>query len=212
MPTAISRPGVAVPAATLAAITLAAWLALPQLDMMTSRLLAFVFGWTVMMTAMMVPSAMPFVLVYGRRGRTPLLAGYLLVWALTGLVAYAVAMSVDLMDVPTAGVAAVLALAGAYQFTPLKDVCLRACRSPLDFIAARWGRNPLRLGAEHGLYCLGCCWALMAVLVLAAAMSLRAALVIAAVVFAEKVLPAGEWTARLAGVVLLVSAFVVFVI
>jgi predicted metal-binding membrane protein len=152
------------------------------------------------------------VLVYGPRGRTPLLAGYLLVWASIGILVYGIAMSVDLMDVPTAAVAAVLAVAGVYQFTPFKDVCLRACRSPLDFIAARWGRSPLRLGAEHGLYCLGCCWALMAVLVLAAAMSLTTALLIAAVVFAEKVLPAGIWTARLAGIVLLVSAFVVLVI
>ena len=211
MRTAVSRPGIAAPVAALAGLTLAAWLALPHLDMMTSRPLAFVFAWTVMMTAMMVPSSMPFVLVYGPRGRTPLLAGYLLVWALTGIAVYALAMSVDLMDVPAVGVAAVLAVAGVYQFTPLKDVCLRACRSPLDFIAVRWGRNPLRLGAEHGLYCLGCCWALMAVLVLAAAMSLTAALLIAAVVFAEKVLPAGRWTARLTGLVLLGSAIVVLV-
>lgn len=211
MRTAVSRPGLAVPAAALAAITLAAWLALPRLDMMTSRPLAFVFAWTVMMAAMMVPSAMPFVLVYGPHGRRPLLAGYLLVWASIGILVYGIAMSVDLMNVPTAAVAAVLAVAGVYQFTPFKDVCLRACRSPLDFIATRWGRNPLRLGAEQGLYCLGCCWALMAVLVVAAAMSLTAALLIAAVVFAEKVLPAGRWTARLAGVVLLVSAFVVLV-
>jgi len=105
----------------------------------------------------------------------------------------------------------VLALAGAYQFTQLKNVCLRSCRSPLDFIALRWGRGPFRLGIEHGAYCVGCCWALMAVLVGAAAMDLTVAAVIAAVVFAEKVLPAGESTARVAGCVLLGAAIVVLV-
>jgi predicted metal-binding membrane protein len=164
-----------------------------------------------MMTAMMLPSAAPLVLLYGPRGRGRLVLGYLLVWAAIGLPVYALASAVDLMDVPAAAVAAVLAAAGVYQLTPLKDVCLRACRSPLDFVALRWGRGALRLGAEHGAYCVGCCWALMAVLVVAAAMSVTAAAVIAAVVFAEKVLPAGEWTARVAGLALLAAAGVALV-
>jgi predicted metal-binding membrane protein len=113
------------------------------------------------------------------------------------------------MVVPRGAVASVLAAAGVYQFTPLKDVCLRACRSPLDFVAMRWGRGPLRLGIDHGVYCVGCCWSLMAVLVVAAAMSVAAAAVIAAVVFAEKVLPGGVWLARAGGLTLLVAAVLV---
>jgi predicted metal-binding membrane protein len=191
--------------------TVAAWIALTRVEMMDTRPLAFLAAWTLMMIAMMAPSAAPLVLLYARRGRAQLLLGYFLVWAAAGIPVYAIAASVDLMDVPAAAVAVVLAAAGAYQLTPLKDVCLRACRSPLDFIALRWSRGALRLGAEHGLYCVGCCWALMAVLVGAAAMSVAAAGLIAAVVFAEKVLPAGEWTARLAGFGLVAAAVYVLV-
>jgi predicted metal-binding membrane protein len=140
-----------------------------------------------------------------------LIVGYLLVWGALGVPVYALSRAVDLMAVPTIVVAAVLAGAGIYQFTPLKSACLRACRSPLDFLALRWSRRPLRLGIEHGLFCAGCCWGLMAVLVVAASMSLTAAAVIAAVVFAEKVLPAGARTASLAGLVLVASSVVVLI-
>jgi predicted metal-binding membrane protein len=191
--------------------TLAAWVVLMRLDMGAMQPAAFLLAWTVMMAAMMLPSAAPLVLVYGPRGRARLVLGYLLVWGVIGVPVYAIAKAVDLMMVPAAAVASVLVVAGAYQFTPLKDVCLQACRSPLDFIAVRWGRGPLRLGAEHGVYCVGCCWALMAVLVGAAAMSISVAAVIAAVVFAEKVLPAGEWTARAVGFALVAAAVFVLV-
>jgi len=197
------------PLALLVFVTLVAWVALVRLEIPPSRPVAFLAGWGVMMTAMMLPSAAPLVRVYGRRGRGTLVLGYLLVWGLTGLPVYAVAATVDLMNVPHAAAAAVLALAAAYQFTRLKNVCLRSCRSPLDFIALRWGRGPFRLGIEHGAYCVGCCWALMAVLVGAAAMDLTVAAVIAAVVFAEKVLPAGESTARVADCVLLGASIVI---
>lgn len=199
------------PLALLGLVALVAWVALVRLEMVPSRPVAFLAGWAVMMTAMMLPSAAPLVRVYGRRGRGRLVLGYLLVWGLTGLPVYAVARTVDLMNVPNAAAAAVLAAAGVYQFTPLKNVCLRSCRTPLDFIALRWGRGPFRLGIDHGAYCVGCCWALMAVLVGAAAMDLTVAAVIAAVVFAEKVLPAGERTARLAGSALFAAAIVVLV-
>jgi predicted metal-binding membrane protein len=199
------------PLAALLLATLAAWVALLQLDMMATRPLTFLGGWTVMMAAMMLPSAAPLVLVYGKRGRARLVLGYLLVWAAAGIPVYALASAVDLMMVPAGAVAAVLAAAGVYQFTPLKNVCLRACRSPLDFVATRWGRGPLRLGIDHGVYCVGCCWALMAVLVVAAAMSVTTAAVIAGVVLAEKVLPGGEWTSRAVGLVLIVAAVLVLV-
>jgi predicted metal-binding membrane protein len=200
-----------IPLAALVLGTLAAWVAFVRLGMDSSGLVVFLVGWAVMMTAMMLPSAAPLVLVYGQRGRARLVLGYLVAWAAVGLPVYAIARAVDLMMVPSLAIATVLVVAGAYQFTHLKDVCLRACRSPLDFIAMRWGRGPFRLGVEHGGYCVGCCWALMAVLVGAAAMSLTAAALIAALVFAEKVLPAGEWTARVAGFALFVAAVVVLV-
>jgi len=104
------------------------------------------------------------------------------------------------------GVAAVLLAAGLYQFTPLKRVCLRACQSPLGFLMRHWkaGRfGALRMGIEHGAYCCGCCWALMAVLVAAGAMGLSWVLLIAVVVAAEKLLPWGQWASRGTGIGLL---------
>ena len=103
------------------------------------------------------------------------------------------------------GVAASLLAAGVYQFTPLKETCLRQCRSPLDFLMQRWRPGALgafRLGVEHGAYCAGCCWGLMAVLVVAGAMSLPWVALLTLVIFAEKLLPASRWTVRLVGGVL----------
>jgi predicted metal-binding membrane protein len=111
------------------------------------------------------------------------------------------------------GVALTLLAAGIYQFTPLKSRCLTVCQSPLGFLMGHWrpgAVGTLRMALAHSFYCLGCCAGLMVVLVAAGAMSLPWALLIAAVVFAEKVLPAGAWTARAAGVALvLLGVFVV---
>ena len=160
----------------------------------------FLAGWTLMMVAMMFPSAAPLVLLH--RGSTALLlAGYLAVWAAVGLVPYFL-MEAE-VEPP---VALVLGLAGVYQLTPLKTACLRRCRNAADFLMLHWRHGPLRLGAEHGLYCVGCCLGLMAVLVLAAAMSLVWAAALAVLVFAEKVLPRGEIFARATGAGLLVLA------
>jgi predicted metal-binding membrane protein len=171
-------------------------------------------AWTVMMAAMMLPSAAPLVLLYGRRSdtlaSTLLMAGYLLTWAFVGLAAYAVDMR--LPDPGNGAVAAVLIAAGIYQFTPLKSACLRRCRSPVDFLVTHWqaGRlGALRIGLEHGAYCVGCCWALMAVLVVAGAMGLVWVVAIAAAVAAEKLLPGGPWLGRLGGIALLVAGIVV---
>lgn len=165
---------------------------------------AFLAGWTLMMAAMMLPSALPLVALYGRTRRPePVAAGYLVVWAAFGVPVYALAAVRDVMDLPSNAVAATLVAAGVYQLTPLKSACLRRCRSPVSFLLERWGRNPFRLGVEHGAYCVGCCWALMAVLVVASAMGLGWAAAIALVVFAEKVLPAGALTARIASAILI---------
>ena len=171
-------------------------------------------AWTVMMAAMMLPSAAPLVLLYGRRSdtlaSTLLMAGYLLTWAFVGLAAYSVDMR--LPDPGDGAVAAVLIAAGFYQFTPLKSACLRRCRGPVDFLVTHWraGRlGALRIGLEHGAYCVGCCWALMAVLVVAGAMGLVWVVAIAAAVAAEKLLPGGPWLGRLGGIALLVAGIVV---
>lgn len=189
--------------------------------------LTFVAVWLVMMAAMMLPSATPMVLLYhtvaGRQaapGNPAILtgvfiAGYLLVWSGFGLVDYlaqtSLAMAADsnitIASALPFGAAAVLVLGGIYQFTPLKSFCLRQCRSPMDFLMLRWRSDglagALRLGVEHGVYCLGCCWGLMAVLAAAGAMGLAWVTVIALVVFVEKLLPWGEAMARLVGVLLL---------
>jgi predicted metal-binding membrane protein len=100
------------------------------------------------------------------------------------------------------GVAAILLAAGVFQLSPLKQACLRACRSPLGFLLGHWRaglRGSLALGWAHALFCLGCCWALMVVLVAAGAMGLAWVLLITAMVAAEKLLPGGEWIARATG-------------
>jgi predicted metal-binding membrane protein len=195
--------------ATLGVLTIAAvgaWIVTASADeAMDLGAIPFLGSWTVMMAAMMLPSAAPLVLIY-RRGSTgsrtfALVAGYLLVWAALGVLAYAYMRS-ELM----APAWAVLGLAGAYQLTPLKAACLRRCRTPAGFLVLRFGRGPLRLGLEHGAWCAGCCWALMVVLVAAGSMGLAWVAGLALLVSVEKLAPHGAVIARLAGVVLVVLA------
>src|SRR5215468_628934 len=178
--------------------------------------LAFVASWTVMMTAMMLPSALPMIALYHamQRGETATAPRflavalfslvYLAVWAASGVPVYVAHTA--LMALPPRpfayGVAAALLAAGVFQLSPLKQACLRACRSPLGFLLGHWRpglRGSLALGWSHAMYCLGCCWALMVVLVAAGAMGLAWVLLITAVVAAEKLLPRGEWIARATG-------------
>ena len=178
--------------------------------------LAFVASWGVMMTAMMLPSALPMIGLYGatQRGEatTPtrgvpvavFTLVYLAVWAASGVPVYLAHTGLMALS-PRAfahGVAAILLAAGVFQLSPLKQACLRACRSPLGFLLGHWRaglRGSLALGWAHALFCLGCCWALMVVLVAAGAMGLAWVLLITAVVAAEKLLPRGEWIARATG-------------
>ncbi|MBA2359351.1 MAG: DUF2182 domain-containing protein [Actinobacteria bacterium] len=171
---------------------------------------AFLAAWLVMMAAMMLPSALPLVVLY-RRGASSaataaLAAGYVAVWGAVGVAAYGADRAIE----GSYASAGVLALAGLYELTPAKARFLRVCRSPLNFLMTRWrstAAGGFRLGAEHGLYCLGCCWALMAVLVVAATMGLAWAAVIALAVFAEKVLPAERfWRFTTAAALLALAA------
>jgi predicted metal-binding membrane protein len=162
--------------------------------------------WVTMMAAMMLPSAAPMALFFGHvssAGRTAIfLAGYLVAWTVYGLVAFGLYRAIRAFDVAflawdergplVAGAA--IALAGAYQLTPLKNACLRHCRAPLHFVRRRWrdgGVGALGMGLEHGLFCVGCCSGLMLILFALGAMSLVWMTLIAALVFAEKVLPFG---------------------
>jgi predicted metal-binding membrane protein len=105
-------------------------------------------------------------------------------------------------------------VAGLFQVSPLKQTCLRHCRSPLGFLFGHWRpgwRGGLEMGWAHAWYCLACCWALMVVLVVAGAMGLPWVLLIAAIVAAEKLVPRGEWVARLTGVALVLLGLAVAV-
>jgi predicted metal-binding membrane protein len=191
---------------------------------MENALAPFLGSWTVMMAAMMLPSATPMILLHrlGADGRlrtqlwtAAFVAGYLVVWASVGIVVWGAAMAASAIVMPEQrafAVAAILLLAGVYQFTPLKSTCLRACRTPADFLMTHWHRGlsgQLRLGIEHGLYCLGCCWALMALFVGVGAMSLVWAAGIALVVLVEKVRPEGVAFGRIAGALLIAAGVIV---
>ena len=206
--------------AGLVLVTAASWILVfasngdDDMDMMPSAG-AYIGTWTVMMAAMMLPSVAPFALLYARGASTALApgllaAGYLGVWALVGIPAYAVDRALG-MDHPTA-TAAVLITAGLYELSPFKQACLSKCRSPVDFLVQRWRPGlggAFRLGVEHGAFCLGCCVALMAVLVVAGGMGLIWVVAIALVVAAEKLLPHGPLLGKLGGVGLIAAGFAV---
>jgi len=185
--------------------------------------------WAVMMTAMMVPTAAPLILLYAatarKHGETSraawriyaLAAGYVAVWSLFSAVATAVQRLLATAFVLTPMMEAassrsggtILAIAGLYQLTPWKNACLRACRSPLGFMVRRWYRGPsgaFRLGIEHGAYCLGCCWALMLILFAGGVMNLMVIAALTLWVVVEKIAPLGERTPIVSGIVLLAAA------
>jgi predicted metal-binding membrane protein len=189
----------------------------------------FLITWLVMMVAMMFPSVAPMTLAFAGitrsrgQGSAPtaaFVAGYLLVWTAAGLIPLAVLQAMNQVWMtppswlPRAG-GAVIILAGIYQFTPLKDACLRACRSPLGFLITHdWGGGPVsavRAGASHGLYCLGCCWALMAVLAVLGLMNIAWMAVIAAIFFIEKNVRRGELLPRIVGAACIAGGLAVVV-
>ena len=177
---------------------------------------AYVAGWAVMMTAMMLPSAVPMIALYAATQRNVEQAGaralavgtfgaaYLVLWAATGLPAYFAGLALMAISemVLAYVIAVVLVVAGVFQWTPLKRICLRHCRSPIGFLLGHWRpglRGALAMGWAHAWYCVGCCWALMGVLVVAGAMGLPWVLLIACIVAAEKLLPGGERIAQVTG-------------
>jgi predicted metal-binding membrane protein len=197
-PVAVDRTTIIAVAALVAASSVA-WVALVAYEP-PMGFLGFIAAWSLMMAAMMLPSIAPlWLLAWG--SRVGMAVGYLAVWSAVGVVPY---MAMERAMGLTAPV--VLGLAGVYELSPLKSACLRRCRNPAAFLMEHYRSGAVRLGIEHGIWCLGCCVGLMAVLVLAASMRLVWAIVIAAAVFIQKVLPRGEVSARLIGIGLIVAA------
>ena len=192
---------------------------------------AFVFAmWTVMMVGMMTPSAMPMTLMYARVGRetepqaAPLsatvwfAAGYFLVWTAFALLATFVQWAFERTAVLDSAMAStsnvvgglLFVAAGAYQWTQLKDVCLTQCQTPFAFLMRQGGfrsdaSGSVMLGLRHGAYCLGCCWAMTALLLVGGVMNLLWIVLLALLILLEKVTSFGRPIARLAGIVLVAA-------
>lgn len=187
----------------------------------TDALMMFVM-WLVMMTGMMIPSAAPMIMLYGlvirkQAGRGVVFAptgafasGYLIAWAGFSAVATGLQWGLEQTGLVTSMTSAaspwfaglLLIAAGLYQWTPLKGACLTHCRNPMEFLSRSWRRGTggaIVMGAHHGLYCIGCCWALMLILFAGGVMNLLLVAGIALLVLIEKLAPAGRFAASLTG-------------
>jgi predicted metal-binding membrane protein len=186
--------------------------------------------WSVMMFAMMIPSAAPTILLYAQVHRhadgletspptAAFLAGYLACWLAFSVVAAGLQSS--LLSSAAMGVVgrdaagALFVASGLYELSPLKNACLSRCRSPASFLSRHYRPGPsgaFRLGLLHGAYCVGCCWLLMALLFAGGVMNLAWVAGLTLLVAAEKLLPGGQWLARLAGVGMILWGAVLLVI
>ncbi len=194
--------------------------------------LLFIAIWIVMMVAMMFPTSAPMILAFTKiyaskreQGQAfvptwVFVSAYLLVWSLCGVVAYFLAVGIEqlaaqsmwLMDNGTRIAGGVLLLAGVYQLSPLKDICLAKCRTPLQFILTSWHDGyggAFRMGLEHGGYCLGCCWLLFVILFPLGVMNIAVMALVTVLIFAEKALPMGRLISKIAGVALIVYGVLV---
>ena len=204
----------------------AAQLTMPMSYWSVSNWVAVFMMWAVMMAAMMLPSAMPMVSVFEKLNRErregsrtlAFVAGYLALWTAFGAGASAAQWGLQtngfvspmIVSVSPVLSGALLVIAGVFQFTPLKHACLRACRTPLGFLMTDW-RDGLwgatRMGIRHGLYCLGCCWALMALLFVGGAMNLLWIAALTLLVAIEKLAPKGNIIAKALGVLMIGAGF-----
>lgn len=192
----------------------------------------FLALWVVMMVAIMFPTAAPMILTFAtvhtsrQQGGQPFVptwlfvAAYLVVWSLSGVVAFALAAWAQMLGQNVPWLAengarvggGLLLLAGLYQLSPLKNVCLSTCRSPLSFLLTSWRDGYLgaiRMGIEHGVFCLGCCWLLFLILFPLGVMNVGVMAAITALIFAEKSLPVGPRVAQVAAGVLVVYGLLV---
>ncbi len=191
----------------------------------TKEMFAVWLMWAVMMGAMMLPSAIPMLVIHRRIAakrdpETPasnrwFLTAYLLTWALFSVGASFLQWSFQRADIllhmlrfqgPIAG-GIMLVAAGLFQLSPLKAACLHKCRTPMGFLLTDWrpGRKgAFQMGLRHGQYCIGCCWALMMVLFVGGVMNLTLIAVLSGIVAIEKLAPRGELLAKLGGIALIV--------
>ena len=182
--------------------------------------------WAVMMTAMMIPTAAPMILVFASVNRRKVeqqrpyvstgifVSGYLVAWLGFASVAtftqwglhQATLMSSMMGNATPLLGGALLVIAGVFQFTPLKYVCLNHCRTPMSFIMTEWRdgeRGALVMGVRHGAFCLGCCWFLMGLMFVAGVMNILWMAGIASYILIEKVAPAGHWIGRASGLLII---------
>lgn len=193
----------------------------------------FVMG-AVMMVGMMVPSAAPMILIYAGIARkakqegnviAPTFAftfGYILMWTVFSLAATVLQWQLDkftllspmmVSNSPKFG-ASILIAAGIYQWLPIKNSCLKHCRSPFHFISNHWKRGftgAMRMGIEHGIFCIGCCWALMLLLFVGGVMNILWIALITVFVLLEKVLPLGEHGGRLSGILMILIGIIMLI-
>ncbi len=212
-----------------------AGMAMPALGAWSASYAVLMFlMWTIMMVGMMLPSAAPMILLYDRvrerqeakgaslAGTGVFALGYLAAWALFSLGATAAQWALEQAALlspmmvsasPWLG-GGLLILAGLYQWTSLKNVCLVHCRSPITFLAHHWrpGRvGAFRMGLHHGLYCVGCCWVLMALLFVFGVMNLLWIAALAVFVLLEKVLPRGDLVGRASGGLMIAAGLLLIV-
>jgi predicted metal-binding membrane protein len=230
--TAVSRLNLGIGGALLVLAAVAWYLLVlqsPSMAMaMEISIPVYLVTWVTMLAAMMLPATAPLALAYGRvteaRGggrlaALPFSAGYLLLWTVAGLLPLAVfvlsrGMVAGMNASPLGSLAlgGTLVLAGLYQLSPWKGACLRACRSPVGFVMGHdfdtGARGGLMAGAAHGAFCIGCCWALMAVLAVAGLMSLPWMAALAVLILVEKNWRHGVGLARVAGAIMVVGGIV----
>lgn len=194
--------------------------------------LLFIATWIVMMVAMMFPASAPMILTFStisaskrqqQQSFVPtwvFVSSYLLVWSLCGVVAYSLALLTEMlaasfpwsMENASRLAGAVILLAGLYQLSPLKERCLAKCRTPLHFILTSWRDGyggAFRMGLEHGLYCLGCCWLLFVILFPLGIMNLAIMALMSGLIFTEKALPGGRLVSKIAGAGLLLYGLLI---
>ena len=168
--------------------------------------------WFGMMTLMMVPTVSPWVLAVNRLGGNPAIfsTGYIAAWLLYSLAAAAIQLALP-HELPNLLAASIFFVAGAFQFAPIKRACLMHCRNPLTYFLTRWrdgASGGFRMGFGHGLFCVACCWALMATTLAVGVMSLWWMAALAFVTFAEQVSPWGDRVRTGVGALLFVAAAV----
>lgn len=195
----------------------------------------FIALWVVMMVAMMFPTAAPMILMYrsvytGKRQQEQpfvptwiFVSAYLFVWSLCGVVAYLLAVGSELVAAQSMWLmenaarlgGIILVVAGLYQLSPLKHACLSKCRTPLQFILSSWRDGyggAFRMGLEHGVYCLGCCWLLFVILFPLGIMNVAVMALVTVLIYAEKSLPIGRQLGLIAGVGLIAYGALVLLV